>query len=188
MHGRVAIALIVIGFAGTSPFKLSAQSNRALPASHARPSVLQSSLSLPSDHVHLGLVPGQVIDGSKNPELIPDSVAYRLYFVATAIPVLPTDEQTRIQRARLGSTGLAQKDKEALSFVLANFTVQHAEIVKAYNDGAAQVPNKAQCPALAYAQLLAQRDQLVHTTRDKLNTLLTPQALTQLDSYIQKEK
>jgi hypothetical protein len=45
-------------------------------------------------------IPG-AIDGSKTPELIPDSVAFRMFFEAVSEPPLPTPEQVRRQRAKL---------------------------------------------------------------------------------------
>ena len=43
-----------------------------------------------------------VIDGAKNPELIPDSTAYRLFFVTTADSATATDAEKVRHRAHLG--------------------------------------------------------------------------------------
>src|SRR4029077_6525313 len=57
----------------------------------------------PPKHQHAA---ANVIDGAAHPELIPDSVAYRLYFVAVSTVQNPAEAEQKHQHAHLMKTGL----------------------------------------------------------------------------------
>jgi hypothetical protein len=121
------------------------------------------------------IVPTETIDGSKNPELIPDSVAYRLFFIHAALPLNATAPQLRRQRANLAATGLDPIDQLALAAALADFYSNHASFAEKYKDGDT-------------GNLETDRDAVTQVTRDKLSQLLTPASLKKLDAFIQREK
>jgi hypothetical protein len=50
----------------------------------------------------------QVTDGAVNPELIPDSTAYRLYFAMVSRPFVPSDDQVKRQKLEIGRVGLQE--------------------------------------------------------------------------------
>jgi hypothetical protein len=77
----------------------------------------------------VSVVPAGIIDGSVTPELIPDIVAYRLFFSALAgrtkagsSNVSPnSNSETPRQKAKLRSIGLNSADESALVAELAKF-------------------------------------------------------------------
>ncbi len=52
----------------------------------------------PVPHQH-PMSPPNLIDGSKNPELVPDSTAYRLYLISVSIPANSTELDRVAQHA-----------------------------------------------------------------------------------------
>ena len=53
-----------------------------------------------------------VIDGAEHPELIPDSIAYRLFFVTVSLKPNPTQEDRNRQQAQLKAIGLQASDMQ----------------------------------------------------------------------------
>jgi hypothetical protein len=56
-------------------------------------------------------LPPGAIDGAKNPELIPDDIAYKMLFLSIMEPQNPTDAQKARQEAKLRMIGLSDDDK-----------------------------------------------------------------------------
>jgi hypothetical protein len=139
----------------------------------------------PPAHEHSAMA-APMIDGSKNPELIPDSTAYRLFFVSVAESANPTPEETARHKAHLSRTGLKDSDKASLTNVLKEFKAQYSDLIKNYNDAAQVALLQGQAPD--YGAFLRQRDALVQSTRDKLKLALTPEGMTGLDAFVQGEK
>lgn len=137
-------------------------------------------------HDHTAAVPTNLIDGAQHPELIPDSVAYRLYFVAVSEMPNPTDEQKTRQLAHLGKIGLEGDDLQSLVNTLANFKVQYTSLIARYNASAQAALRIGATPDLK--TFLLQREQLVQTTRDHLNSVLTPVGLARLHIHIRSER
>ena len=123
-----------------------------------------------------------IIDGSVNPQAIPDSVAYRLYFVA--VSELPTSLPSRRQHAHLLSAGLKENDIQATAKILASFKTQYAALIAQYNASPEVLNNTNDGLPL----FLAKRDALVQETRDALKAALTPTGMTTLDTHIKQEK
>lgn len=65
--------------------------------------------------------PPGTIDGAKNPELIPDEVAYKMLFLSIMEPENPTEAQKARQKAKLRMTGLSQDDEAAFLARLGEF-------------------------------------------------------------------
>ena len=68
--------------------------------------------------------PPGTIDGAKNPELIPDEVAYRLVLLAIAEPENAADAQKARFQAKVAPAGLDGNDAEALLGILGPFQSQ----------------------------------------------------------------
>jgi hypothetical protein len=65
--------------------------------------------------------PPGTIDGAKNPELIPDDVAYKMLFLSLMEPENPSDAQKARQEAKLRMIGLSDNDKAGFLAKLGDF-------------------------------------------------------------------
>ena len=155
----------------------------ALLLTFAFASVLLAQTNSASNHNHPA---SGVIDGAVHPELIPDSVAYRLYFVAVSEMPNPTDEQKARQSAHLAKMGLADADLHSIILVLEDFKVQYTNLVARYNESANAAQRSGDKPDID--GFLLQRDGLVQGTRERLKSLLTPDGVKRLDAHVQAEK
>jgi hypothetical protein len=144
--------------------------------------------TLPVPHAMMQQTASNVIDGATNPELIPDSVAYRLYFSVVALAPNAPASQTQAQAAHLRGIGLGDQDKTTLVTALATFATQHAALIKSYNDGVATAQTLGLSPAANYAAFTVQQDALVQATRSGLGLAITPEGLARLQAHIQSEK
>lgn len=66
---------------------------------------------------------GRVIDGSKTPALIPDSVAYRYFFGAVSEPPNASAEQRKRQAAKLVPASLTNEELQTAYVILAESTL-----------------------------------------------------------------
>ena len=146
----------------------------------AKPSQASTSKGQPTT------IPPNVINGAEHPELVPDAVAYRLWFVAASLPPMPTAAQQQRQRAQLMAAGLQGDDIGQAASVLATFASSYAYLVGKYNDSVAQANEVGGTPNLQ--GLLSQRNALVETTRNALNSALSVQGMAALRSYVQAQK
>lgn len=146
-------------------------------------STLMTAQSSSPTHNH---TPSQVIDGAVHPELIPDSTAYRLYFVMVSKPPSPTDEQMRRQSAQLAKVGLTESDKKTATAILAGFYSQYHALLANYNEQATAAWTKGE--KIDQTAFLLQRDQLVQSTHDAMMNTLTQGGWARLDGYVQNEK
>ena len=136
----------------------------------------------PPAHQHA--VATDVIDGSVHPELIPDSVAWRLYLFAVSENPSPLPNESRRQHAHLAKAGLEESDIQAAVRILANFKTQYAALIESYNHSPEVLNNTNDGLPL----FLAKRDALVQATRDALKASLTPVGMSNLQAHIQTEK
>lgn len=83
-------------------------------------------------HMHSSIA-GNFIDGSQHPELIPDSIAYRLFLTVVAEPPNASEERKPRQKAFLRSAGLDDNDIQAAIPVLATFKVKYRDLIETYN-------------------------------------------------------
>lgn len=139
--------------------------------------------SSPPQHQH-AVTPTNLIDGAVHPELIPDSVAYRLYFAVVSESPSPLPNEARRQHAHLSKAGLAEQDIQAASKVLANFKLAYAALIYTYNHSPEVLNNTNNGLQL----FLAKRDALVQETRNALQAALSPAGMALLDDHIQREK
>jgi hypothetical protein len=131
--------------------------------------------------------PPGIIDGSKEPDLIPDVVAYRLWFLAVALPPGATEVEQARQWAQLKAAGLSSDDAMQTASILATFRTSYDYLVNSYNDSVAQANQMGDDPPDVQA-FLGQRDALVGTTLRALNTALSAPGMQALRSYVQGQK
>ncbi|HEX3683890.1 MAG TPA: hypothetical protein VHU83_15250 [Bryobacteraceae bacterium] len=116
-------------------------------------------------------IPG-AIDGSKTPELIPDSVAFRMFFEAISEPPQPTAEQVRRQRSKLlraqlseGDLNVVQSEMETFHTSVQQLEVDYAAALKAASMGTQQFDAQA---------WQARRDAITDSARLALQQHMTP--------------
>ncbi|HLH07075.1 MAG TPA: hypothetical protein VKW78_07555 [Terriglobales bacterium] len=126
------------------------------------------------------------VDGSQHPELVPDNVAYRLFFVAVAQEPNPAADKEAVQNAQLLKLGFSAKDMESTKRVLEDFKVQYDNLVSRFNDSS-QVAMQAG-DAADYSAFSSQADALVAYTREKLKQRVSADAMHKLDLLVQSEK
>jgi hypothetical protein len=133
-------------------------------------------------HQHTAAPNVNVIDGAVHPELIPDSVAYRLYLVTVSTGQNPTATEQKHQRAHLMKTGLDDIDQQMFVSVLSAFRAKYDALVNEYNTSA-----KADSTTDVHT-LLKKLDDLVQSTRDTISVRLSSQGAAKLHSCIVAEK
>jgi hypothetical protein len=124
----------------------------------------------------------KLIDGAVHPELIPDSVAYRLYLVAVSTKANPTGAEQAHQRAQLLRTGLVDTDQQILTSVLLDFRANYDALVSEYNNSAKSDPTTH------VHTLLKKIDDLVQSTRDTISTRLSSRGAAKLHTVVVSEK
>lgn len=139
----------------------------------------------PPQHQHPN-VNVTVIDGAKNPELISDSTAYRVWLVMVSLPPNSTEKQRAFQQAHLNKLQLTSTDNLALLSVLEDFKTQYLGLIARYNESAkAALLNGGQADQKSFLQ---QRDDLVSSTRDAIAQRLTQDGTSRIDAHVQGEK
>jgi hypothetical protein len=133
----------------------------------------------PPAHQHVQPV---MIDGSVHPELIPDSIAYRLYLVAVSTRPNPNEAEQALQRVHVMSTGLVDTDQQTFISILSDFKVKYDALVADYNASA-----KADTTTDVHT-LLKKIDDLVQLTRDTISVRLSPQGAAKLHAFVLSEK
>jgi len=131
------------------------------------------------------VIPG-AIDGSKTPELIPDSVAFRMFFEAVSEPPLPTPEQVRRQKAKLFRAQLSEGDLNVVQLEMEKFhtagqqlKLDYAAALKAASMGTQQFDAHA---------WQARRDSITNSARLALQQHMTPSGFRNLESFIRSRK
>lgn len=128
----------------------------------------------------------KIIDGRLNPELIPDSTAYRLFFIAAGELPTATTERKRLQGLFLHRFGFQQSDEDSITRVLQEFKIQYAVLLNQFNAAeSARVQSGAPSQT---DQFVTQRDALVQSTRDELQRALSVDGMTRFDDVIKSEK
>ena len=124
-----------------------------------------------------------IIDGSKHPELILDSTAYRLWLIAATTEDTAHPDLSEFRRlAILKSAGIKDDDLSAAEWVLSQFKSEYATLLDSYNKGVAANQN----PDLA--AFVAEREALVTATRDSLRSQLSTDSSANLQAHIHAEK
>jgi hypothetical protein len=137
----------------------------------------------PVQHQHQATV----IDGAKNPELIPDATAYRLWLVAVSLPPNATEKERMFQQAHLRQLRLT-KDADSLQLlaILADFKSRYLALIARYNESAKAA--LLQGSRADQKLFLRQRDDLVASTRAAIAQRLTPEGAARIDAHVQEQK
>ncbi len=116
------------------------------------------------------LLPPGSIDGATNPELIPDVVAFRLFFSAVAETASPSATQMAKQDAKLRPIELSDADKGVLVIALAQFK---ANLVKAQT---------------SHTPLKTYLDDTAQSTIQSLVSSMSADGFQRLEAYVRAEK
>ena len=139
--------------------------------------------SSPPQHQH---AVQSLVDGAVHPELIPDSLAYRLYLVALTTGQNPTEAEQKHQRAHLMKTGLADTDQQMSISILSDFRAKYDALVAEYNGSArAALARNEMADVRSFMRKL---DDLVQSTRDTISVRLSSRGTARLHSFIVSEK
>jgi hypothetical protein len=179
----LAILLVVLFSLGVRKDSFRTLAGQTAPITTGGPVVIQQPTPQPD--------PPGTIDGAKYPELIPDSVAYRLLFLAVAEPENATDEQIARARGKINPAGLSETDVEAFLLLLAKFG-QGMTSINAQLGTIRDRNPLALSPLSADGQqvqvLTRQMDQLVTDTITALPERLSSEGLAKLHDYLQQAK
>ena len=137
----------------------------------------------PPQHQHQATA-ATVVDGDKNPELIPDSTAYRLWLVTVSPSPNATEKQRMFQQAHLSKLQLTSTaDSVQLTAILTEFKSQYLSMIARYNESAKAHGNRAD-----QKLFLQQLDDLVSSTRAAIAQRLTLEGAASIDAHVQGEK
>lgn len=146
-----------------------------------------SAVSLSAQQHHPKVAPSQslngsaaVIDGARNPELIPDSVAREMILKAWAEPLVQSAQQSARQRAKLAPLQLQPLEYAAVTRVVANFHEQITDLENRYRASLAQ--------ASGVAALNAEKEQIVSGAVAAIVLSLSSPAQDRFLAHVQHEK
>jgi len=134
--------------------------------------------------------PPGTIDGKKNPELIPDEVAYRMIVLAVAEPEDATEEAKERAWAKINPIGFSREDGLAFLILLAEFQTQARELDKQVAEVLvrAPIPHPASTDYRQLVDLGKQRDQLLNNTVAAFPARLSQEGLLRLRTYLPEAK
>lgn len=136
----------------------------------------------PPQHQHPNVT---VVDGAKNPELIPDATVWRLWLVLVSLSPNVTEKERTFQQAHLATLQLTNADTVKLNTILTEFKGQYLALIARYNESAKAALQGGQPDRELFLQ---QRDDLVSSTRAAIAQQLTPQAATRINAHVQEQK
>lgn len=124
------------------------------------------------------------VDGSVTPDLIPDLLAYRLYFQAMAEPSNASAFQLARMRGKLAPLKLSDADFKTMAAALEEFYDAHV----ALNARLDELHKAGAADAKAMAGLKAESDAVVARTLRRLLRELSAEAADRLVNYVKGEK
>ena len=117
------------------------------------------------------------VDGSVNPERIPDDLAWRHFLSAVAIHPSPTASESSRHKAQLAPLGLAAADSQLLTLELGRMLTQIDAI-----QSSMETTNPGDAASLA--ALKQQHDTLMAQTIVNVSSALSADGLSRLRTYI----
>ncbi len=134
--------------------------------------------------------PPGTIDGAKNPELIPDHVAYRMIVLAVAEPADATDEQKERARAKINAIGFSEDDAASFLTLLGDFQTQAEAVDRQVAEVLvrAPIPHPASTDHRQLVDLGKQRDQLLNDTVAAFPARLSEDGLVKLQAFLAQAK
>jgi hypothetical protein len=141
-------------------------------------------------HIATKAEPPGVIDGKKNPELIPDEVALRMIVLAAAEPADASEAQKERALAKLRPIGLSDLDTLALMNLLGEFRARTDEVNKQIADVRvrAPIPHSASTEYKLLVELSTQKRQIADDTVAALPARLSQEGLAKLSVYLPEVK
>jgi hypothetical protein len=158
---------------------------RRFPTTVVLPIVLAFSapLALAQHAGHVTTEPADLIDGTKTPDLIPDSTAWRLWLLSVTAEDSNRPELSEARRqAFLKAAGIPDIEMSAAEEVIAQFRKEYGALVDGYN----RRLNAGENPSVS--EFRAQRDSLVQTIQDTLSAKLETTTIDKLRNHIKGEK
>ena len=124
--------------------------------------------ALPGSAMQQSSLPPGSIDGQATPELIPDVVAFRLFFTAVAEDAQPSATQIAKQNSKLCGIHFSDADKSIFVQALPDF-------------------KSRMVPATA-APMAASLDDIAQATVNLLQTNMSPDGFQRLQAYVRIQK
>ncbi len=121
-------------------------------------------------------LPPGFVDGSKNPELIPDAAAYRLVFLSLTVPPGADSKALAKQNSLLAQLGLSEVDATTMKETVAAFGTDYS----AWRARSSSVANATQSEA--------ERTALVQQYQKLLFARLSANGVTQFVQFAQRAK
>ena len=169
MSGSRLVVSVLVSIASTLPVTLEAQRTVTPPP------------QVPSD-----FRPGRVlVDGSKNPERIPDRIAIGMFISAITIPAPADKLALRRFESQIGPLKLSPSDKGILRTELARLhgrLVTHRETMTAARDGLYR--SRTPANAAAFTAAVEARDALAVDSYGRLLEVLSSDGARKLQAHI----
>jgi len=122
------------------------------------------------------------VDGAKNPERIPDAMAYRHFLRAIAIHVKPSQDELARQDMLIGRIGLSAGDRDALKSAMESVREQ----LDAINEERQRVSSGTQPTPWSMAALRVQEQSLLDNSRVLVANSLSVDGAGRLDAHVQQ--
>jgi len=182
----VAAGIVVL----LAPHGFQGQQSSPLPlASCARcpnqESTAQESAGFPQGPGTGADLPG-TIDGAKNPELIPDEIAYKMLFLSLMEPENPTEAEKTRQEAKLRMIRLAEDDQASFLARLGDFRDQIGELGARSEEILKATPNPPRASAewLKLSDIEQETNMLVTDTVEALRAQLSAEGFAKLEARL----
>jgi hypothetical protein len=124
-------------------------------------------------------LPPGFVNGSKTPELIPDTAAYRLVFLSLTVPPSADAKTQSRQTALIAQAGLSEADAT---------TLKNAKAAFAGDYSAWQASARAAGSTATTAQISSQVTALVQRYQSLLVATLSTDGATKLSQFVQSAK
>jgi hypothetical protein len=184
---RILLVLLAVFFIASIPLnrKTNSHDAQAQPSPALSPGA-QAVVPPPAGQSD----PPGTIDGSKNPELIPDTVAYRLVLLAIAEPENATDAQQARFRAKISSAHLIEDDIQILLGILGPFQNQMDALTAQANQILARdpLPFAGTPDYQSLTGLSRQRETIFNQAMSALPARLSADGAARLQAYVESAK
>ena len=140
-----------------------------------RPQLLQARRSGVAVKTNLNLP--LAVDGRKNPERVPDRIAYNHFIGFNAESASPTPNEMQRRNTSLARVGLSPDDHRVL-----------VEILKGVRDELRQADTLSKGTSIERAAAKDKRDDTLARIRTRIQTDLSPDGVMRLDQFIRRLK
>jgi methionine-rich copper-binding protein CopC len=130
---------------------------------------------------HAHRVPTASIVGAHDPSAIPDSVAYRLVFLAFSEPLSPSSEQIRRQNSKLSSINLSPSDQTRIKEIIGRFQNDYQSLEAEFKAKKSATDSRG----IEFSQ---RQSDLVNNTKATIESHLTSEGKEKFAQFVQREK